>query len=330
MNYPQFFIPENLNRIINTISFQPYKNPLPPDEPVLERNWLLKLTLLILSLILFHLDKPLIGIPCLAISLIWFFINPEEKKHKRQLITYHKNYSDYIDELKKYNDDLRLRQRLTDSEYNFYRRKKDFEKSLNFTAKPTSEPDYKKGKSHNFFKIFLNQYFGEKIREDITVETFSIYGETFRKYIVDFAYVDTESGLCIGIEIDEPYTLNESKAIHFDDSKRNSFFIQKGWFVLRFAEEQVILYPDYCCEYIQSIIEAINEDCIRLQVLEHKVPIIDKWDEVSAKNLMQLKYRNTYLNKLVASEHLTTIRTRQAITELYKDMLSIIPQTDSK
>lgn len=328
MDYPQFFIPENLNQIINTISYQGYKNPLPPNEPILKRNLIFKIGIFSLSFIFFHFDKPLIGLLCIVISLIWIFRNPEERKYEHEFATYRKNYGEYVNDLKKYNDDLRLRQKLTENNYNFYRRKKDFEKGLKVTARPASEPDYKKGKSHNFFKIFLSQYFDEKINEDITLETFSIYGETFNKYIVDFAYLDAESGLCIGIEIDEPYTLAENKIIHFDDSKRNSFFIKKGWFILRFAEEQVILYPDYCCEYIKSIIKAINEDCSRLKSLKHKIPIIEKWDEISANEMIRSRYRNTYLNKMTSSEHLQNINVRRTITEMYKDMIGTLPKSN--
>lgn len=44
------------------------------------------------------------------------------------------------------------------------------------------------------------------------------------------------------------------------DSKRNNFFINKGWLVIRFSEEQVVRHPHSCCKTVAQAIALVLGD----------------------------------------------------------------------
>lgn len=71
----------------------------------------------------------------------------------------------------------------------------------------------------------------------------------------DYNYID--------IEIDEPYELFENKEIHYigcGDEDRNDYFTSKGWFVLRFSEQNIIDNVQECVQLIEDLI-AFLEEC---------------------------------------------------------------------
>ena len=115
------------------------------------------------------------------------------------------------------------------------------------------------------FPKLLRDYFGD---DKIFILKMVVY------YTPDFAYVDPENNwLSIDIEIDEPYTprqySNNSQLIptHYigQDDERNYFFQEHDWYVIRFSERQVILYPKSCCKVIAKLIYEItgNESVLR-------------------------------------------------------------------
>ena len=83
-------------------------------------------------------------------------------------------------------------------------------------------------------------------------------------YEPDFIYYDKE--LLIDIEIDEPYIFETKKPIHYFDEatqkhkdvKRNNYFNQLGWVVIRFSEKQVVENPYGCCLEIAELIEQLT------------------------------------------------------------------------
>ncbi|MEL6439166.1 MAG: hypothetical protein AAFQ80_07950 [Cyanobacteria bacterium J06621_8] len=77
-------------------------------------------------------------------------------------------------------------------------------------------------------------------------------------YTADFTLINDDLKLGVNLEIDEPYTLKDRTPIHlFEDRKyafRDNFFLSLGFIVIRFAEYQIVKYPDNCCLYIVKIL----------------------------------------------------------------------------
>jgi len=71
-----------------------------------------------------------------------------------------------------------------------------------------------------------------------------------------------ENKYYIDIEIDEPYvhSKDEIHSIHYKgkDNERNEYFISENWFVLRFAEENVIKNIDMCISILDNLIKFIK------------------------------------------------------------------------
>jgi len=115
------------------------------------------------------------------------------------------------------------------------------------------------------FPNLLRNYFGD---DKIFILKRVVY------YTPDFAYVEPENNwFSIDIEIDEPYTprqypnnspLRPTHCIGQDDN-RNYFFQQHDWYVIRFSERQVFLYPESCCKVIAQLIYTFtgNESVLR-------------------------------------------------------------------
>ena len=65
----------------------------------------------------------------------------------------------------------------------------------------------------------------------------------------------------IDIEIDEPYSVN-NEPIHYiecdNDQKRNKYFIDHGWIVIRFSERQITLYPKGCLKIVEDVLSSID------------------------------------------------------------------------
>ncbi|TEB40545.1 hypothetical protein D0809_30065, partial [Flavobacterium circumlabens] len=99
----------------------------------------------------------------------------------------------------------------------------------------------------SYFDYKLSKYFKGHIKTKKVIDNGWKY-----PYQPDFILYYQKYNLCIDIEIDEPYAMGSKKPIHFDDDKRNKFFLSKGWHIIRFAEEQICRYPDLCCKMISE------------------------------------------------------------------------------
>lgn len=119
-------------------------------------------------------------------------------------------------------------------------------------------------------------------------------------YSPDFAYIDQSTNLYIDIEIDEPYAYQSNKLTHFigKDDRRNKIFIDKGWLVIRFCEEQVVHYPHSCCKAIAQLISDVLGNSLEInQFID--VPDLNpvkQWTESEAANMADKNYRQTYLD----------------------------------
>lgn len=119
-------------------------------------------------------------------------------------------------------------------------------------------------------------------------------------YSADFVLVH-ESGLCIDIEVDEPYVGN-TKAPHHcidqgKDEIRNKFFTNGNWTVIRFSEQQAVKYPQSCCMVVAEVVAKISGDFTYLSQLQSvpTLPIDPMWTIKQAKKWAIADYRQTYL-----------------------------------
>ncbi|TDH23962.1 hypothetical protein EXU57_15830 [Segetibacter sp. 3557_3] len=164
----------------------------------------------------------------------------------------------------------------------------DIEPDMRFKEDIISKP----GKSETFFEYKLNQYFNKYLIRDIEKDN----------YKPDFVIASKKEGYIIDIEVDEPYAFKQAKPIHFTgkDDKRDSFFANAGWDVIRFSENQVINYPNGCCKVISYLIYHKTQNHIWLDGFEN-IPFPETeecWDHERSKYLAQIGYRDEYLKFL--------------------------------
>ena len=117
-------------------------------------------------------------------------------------------------------------------------------------------------------------------------------------YKPDIAIVWRSKGVCIDVEIDEPYDILSRKPIHFtnensSDYLRNAYFLENGWYVIRVAEEQVIKNLEDLYKSILYFVYAVSED-ERFKT-EMKFTPIKRWSRSDAIRMAEMNYREKYL-----------------------------------
>lgn len=159
----------------------------------------------------------------------------------------------------------------------------------------------KAGVSEQRFFQILKQLF-PNIKQGIEFEI----PDFSHPYSADFV-LQHESGLCIDIEVDEPY-VGDTKAPHHcvdggKDDLRNEFFTSRNWVVIRFSELQVVLHPQSCCKEIAKVVARIAGDRTVLSQLQQvpELPPDPMWTIKQAQAMARNNYRQTYLPRLAKS-----------------------------
>lgn len=157
-----------------------------------------------------------------------------------------------------------------------------------------------RGHSESQFERDLWQFFPSKIHTGLMVH----HPNRAQPYVPDFAYIDSTLNLHIDIEVDEPYTHDTRQPLHYiqapKDEQRNQFFLQIGWVVVRFSEEQVVKSPMSCCKAIASVIATITSDNAVMNPFR-QVPTLKpakRWTFEQAQQMADQGYRETYLKPL--------------------------------
>lgn len=146
------------------------------------------------------------------------------------------------------------------------------------------------------FARFFKYGCGE-IREDVCVR---ICGHNYEP---DFALVDREHGICIDIEVDEPYAAS-GHPTHFllddgtnKDSVRNKRFQDAGWYVIRFSEEQIFCHTKECLHEVYKLAlaaDAIDEMPEELRGVADLTPH-PRWTKNDAYRMKRSNHRKSYL-----------------------------------
>lgn len=285
-HYPLIYIPELIGRRLYTVNFPLKKQPTPPYFKEKD-GWgsIFKTNSFIKKKAQYLLD-------C--------------KKHERELKEYFEQSKVLINNgIKGFND---------------YQRLKEINQLLSRTSPHKENADYKQGFYHSFLKHHLERKYKGFIYENISVESDRLrelneYYETFdeqmleaklkddifydRKYnlyVSDFAFI--KNNIKIIIELDEPYSLSNKTPIHYDDSKRNKFFLDNGYFIIRFCEEQVLFEEDLCIKTIESLTQTIETGKIEyLQNFYENIPKIKRWSKEDAEIMIKQRHREKYMQK---------------------------------
>jgi hypothetical protein len=155
----------------------------------------------------------------------------------------------------------------------------------------------KVGASEREFEKYLRKYFPtQRMKTKLTLKI----PDFPYPYTPDFSYIDPFSQLHIDIEIDEPYTYYDGKPTHYlysdSDNRRNNYFLARGWVVIRFAEEQIVRYPDECCKFIAEVIHTLGDDSFVAKFSGVRdVRQIGQWTEMEAIQMAKEKSREKYL-----------------------------------
>lgn len=321
--YPKLIIPPKIKEINKTEPQQPTKPELPDhptliSEPEIEQKrsnylqvgiflsviWVIITLGISTSKSTYKLfEKPTFTIFYIGILILGTYClnkggnarKNKEEHNKQLMLNYMSKINDYKRNLeiyetlnKQYLNDLSLCQTAQGQlEYKL----REISTYLKASTKPDIVPDiYPKGKSEKKFFNLLTEtlpifYDNLAIKDNLLSSAF---------FKPDIVFWDEELGIIIDIEIDEPYISHNKTPIHYKgyDTKRDAFFTGNHWFVLRFAEEQIVKYPENCIVYILDVYRSIlNFEFINIE-FEHKVK---RWSRFEAEEMAEKNYRNTYL-----------------------------------
>lgn len=175
------------------------------------------------------------------------------------------------------------------------------------------------GRSEGIFKKHLVDVFGESIKTDKVIEIFSynryreaedlydfddfMNAKSDNAYVPDFIFEHPITELTIDIEIDEPYS--NRKPIHYagntHDCKRNKYFSDQNWIIMRFSEFQIITDALACCREIAFIIQDLTGDKSFLnkfdqynRIFRHK-----KWNYTEAVTFHSPSLKSDYFNSSI-------------------------------
>ena len=158
----------------------------------------------------------------------------------------------------------------------------------------------RRGFKEESFQKSIQKYFGNHfiISGEVRLNT----GKETRPFEPDIAIIgkNKEKNIRIDIEIDEPYAAITRQPTHCkgEDVMRDTYFVDRGWIVIRFSEFQVHKQEIECLKYIAFIVRAIDANysfsndlnsALNLKIEKH-------WDIVQAQKWEKARYREQYLN----------------------------------
>jgi hypothetical protein len=213
------------------------------------------------------------------------------------LANYDKEYSKYLIDLETCNSEEKIRSYRINQIKNYLLSSKEPERII--------EKYYQKGVSEDFFMQYLLKYFPGLITSNFAIVLESSYSKPYKP---DFILKYQPFNLYIDIEIDEPYNGTNGDPIHFigdSDSKRDDFFNQMKWIVIRFAEYQVVKYPDQCCILIKEIISNLISVLNLFEINNYltKIETINKCTKEESYRLAYKGYRNSYLSSSLKEKY---------------------------
>lgn len=219
-----------------------------------------------------------------------------KQKHRREITVYREKLEEYDTKKRQHEREVRASQspeRVAEFQYKLLL--DILRRTVPHDGNGSNPPE---GRYERMFGEYLRRYFSNKIQTKLKVQNPN-YSEGYH-YTPDFAYIDDQLNLHIDIEIDEPYVYRSGQPTHYlyadKDRRRNDFFNNRGWIVIRFSEEQVIRHPHSCCKTIARQIAEITRDT---SILNRFANIPDlrqqpQWTEAEAIEMAQKRVRDKY------------------------------------
>jgi very-short-patch-repair endonuclease len=148
--------------------------------------------------------------------------------------------------------------------------------------------EIKKGVSEEFFYKILNKYSNYKVYKSLK------YGFYFPDLVI------VKDNLVAVLEIDEPYSFENKEPIHYDDmdENRDIFFVDNGFLVIRFAEDQILSEPLKCVKILDDIYGMVlnfGEYSNLKKINKIELP---SWSYQTGFDLAYNNSRNKNLNKI--------------------------------
>ena len=250
-----------------------------------------------------------IGITIALITTLIYYIkdvSDTKQKFEKNMAVYYEEKQNWLKECEKHKINIKnIRNKADTASY----RKKQLAELLKEIRKPKMKvKGTKVGLAESYFYQHLKIEFNNSIHKDYILDKFKYN----RAYEPDFILQDIDSGLHIDIEIDEPYVLKDGKPIHYldkdnlhIDEERDDYFNLNNWIVIRFAEIQVLEYPEECCKIIRNVLNEFKENWLNVSYVDDEYIKVDCWTRNEAINMANKKVRQSYLNGKVI-DYLTT------------------------
>ena len=157
----------------------------------------------------------------------------------------------------------------------------------------------RRGFKEDVFQNAIQEVFGNlfSVSGELRINT----GKNTRPFEPDIALIGKKNNnIRIDIEIDEPYGGINRKPTHCkgDDVLRDTYFIDRGWIVIRFSEYQVHMFEKQCLKFILDVINSISKSLIFPEKLiqTQSVDTEKLWDIVQAQKWEKANYREQYLD----------------------------------
>jgi hypothetical protein len=220
---------------------------------------------------------------------------PQRKqKHDREVVTYPKKVEIYEKKKREHEEEVKATQSPQGAaEFRYKLLLETLSKTVPHDGDRSTAT---KGAAEDKFGSHLRRYFPSKIYQGLTIKI----PDFEYPYTTDITYIDSSLKLYIDIEIDEPYVYHTGEPTHFvgawKDNRRNSFFISRGWVVVRFSEEQAVCYPHSCCKTVAQVIAQITGDTSILNQFAN-IPDLQQqrqWTEQEAVEMAANSKRDDY------------------------------------
>ena len=153
-------------------------------------------------------------------------------------------------------------------------------------------------------------------------------------YYPDIVLHNESSKFYLDIEIDEIYGLKNKEIIHSigNDDRRNEYFLNRGWHILRFSEEQVRKETDSCCKFVAQVYAyyTLDKNPLNKLWLISNLKFTEQWTSEEGYKNMQKNVRKEWLDnnsKITNEEDLKSKKNRK-FGYKYDDYIFSIFNTD--
>ncbi len=298
--YPVILLPPQIEQARQLVPpIQPFTESAPPHpgkEPQRFQAGILILELVITLVLGLVISPYIIPIGILAsMGHIGLMLYQYPRRHRR-FVNAMRSYTERLDiyRSKKQEHDRQQQLRQTPERIAAYQTQAILSALTQTIPHDGNNSNAQIGQSEKAFGKVLYRYFGNLIQTRLTLSIPNFP----HPYSPDFAYIDQQKNLFIDIEIDEPYTGNPPKAIHYigKDTRRDEFFLDRGWIIVRFAEQQVVEQPDSCCKVIAELVSDLLNLPPTTSSFSKITPItpVKQWTEDEANAMAKNRFRERY------------------------------------